>query len=119
MSSSAIRSRWSATSSETRATISASAFQVHRLGAAKALQHPLRLQLAQHAARFARVDRREPHRRVLQQFDEDAAEADDDHRAELRVDARADHDLGARRHHRLHEHAVDARRRRDRARVAP
>ena len=80
---------------------------------AEPLQQFETLQAAQHIVRLVRGDGCGKQRTVFQQFDENAAQSDDDEGAEERVVTRADHQFHALRHHRLHEHAVDARRRGD------
>ena len=60
---------------------------------ARTLEQRRCLQLGEHLARVLLVDRTDAERDVLQHFDENAAEADHDHRPELRIPQTADDDL--------------------------
>ena len=90
---------------------------VDGLTAAETREQRRSFQPQQHRTRFSLRHGRKFDGGVLEQFDHRAAEARHDQRAELRVDARADHDFDARGNHRLHEHAGDARWRRDLSRI--
>ena len=87
---------------------------IHRRHAAEPIQQPRAFEFRQQRQRFVMRHRRRRQRGVLQQLDQDAAEPDHHQRSEQRIDARADHHLDALRHHLLHQHAGDPRRRRHR-----
>ena len=69
--------------------------QVHRLAAAHALQRLVDLGLLHHPARQRGVQRRQRQRAVLEDLDQLSAGAEQQHRAELRIEAAADDQLVA------------------------
>ena len=87
--------------------------QVDRLAAAHALERLVDLGLLHHAARQGGVERRQGQRAVLEDLDQLSAQAEQQHRPELRVEAGADDDLVAfQLDHRLHGDAHGNARRR-------
>src|SRR3546814_5824426 len=82
--------------------------------AADAVDQRAALQFAQHRVGVGFCDRADAEGNVLQDLDQDAAQPDHDHRAELRVAEAADHDLLAGWDHLLDQPAFDPRRREDR-----
>ena len=82
--------------------------EVHRLAAAHALQRREDLGLLHHAPGQRGVQRRQRQRAVLEDFDQLAAGAEQQHRAELRVEAAAEDQLVAvELDHRLHGDALE------------
>ena len=69
--------------------------QVHRRAAAHALERREDLGLLHHPPRQRGVERRQAQRAILEDLDELAAGAEEQHRAELRVEAAADDQLVA------------------------
>ena len=67
--------------------------QIHRLAAAHAFQRLVDLGLLHHAPRQRGVQRRQAERAVLEDLDQLAAGAEQQHRAELRIEAAADDQL--------------------------
>ncbi len=65
--------------------------------------------LRQHRARFLRIDRGEAQRGILQQLDENSAEADHDQRTEALIAHDAGDQLEARLRHRLNRDALEPR----------
>jgi hypothetical protein len=82
---------------------------IDRACSARAGEQRRTAQLREHRARIVGVDRRQAEGDVFQDLDEDAAETDHDHRAEMSIRIAADHDLLAARCHLLDQPAVDAR----------
>ena len=97
----------SVTSCDTLTMTSASAVAVHRLAAAHALQHLVRLDAVEHRERVFLGRGREAEGDVLQHLDQHAAEAERHQLAERAVGDRADDDFGAAGQHLLHLDALD------------
>ena len=82
--------------------------EVDRPAAAHALERREDLGLLHHPPGQRRIERRQAQRAVLEDLDELAAGAEEEHRAELRVEAAADDQLVAvELDHRLDGHAVE------------
>ena len=83
--------------------------EVHRLAAAHAFERVIDLGALHHAAGQGGVERGQGEGLVLEHLDELAAHAEEEHRAELRVDAAAQDDLVAvgQLDHLLHGHALE------------
>src|SRR6202790_3402172 len=76
--------------------------------AAKAGKQRMASEFAEHRASLRRVDRADAEGDVLQHLNQDAAEADHDHRSELRIAQAADHDLAAGWDHLLDQPSLHA-----------
>ena len=82
--------------------------QIHRLAPAHALQRGEDLGLLHQAQRQRGVQRRQRQRAVFEDFHQLSAGAEQQHRAELRIEAAADDQLVAiKLDHRLHGHALE------------
>ena len=75
------------------------------LAAARAGDDFRRQRVVDERARLLDAERRQAKTDALEHFDIDAAETEHHHRAEQLVADRAQHQLGRRRHHFLHQHA--------------
>ena len=85
---------------------------VRRRRAAVAAEHLRASEAAEQGARGGLIERHRRQRHIAERLDQHAAEPGHQHQAPCRVAIDAENDFAAGRRHRLHQHAVDARRRR-------